>query len=354
VKPWWKKSGLVPWALGVACALAGALLAAARTRPAPLELSGLVTADEVVVAPAVEGRLVALHVREGDTVRRGQVVAELEPAELAADRAFFTESAAGVASQVHEQAAALRSQERETAARIRQAAASVAAMEGERDAAAAQLEEARAIAARQDQLAQAGATADQDRDHARRAFETAAARVAALDRHIEVQRATLELARAGAEQAAARRAALETARRQEAAAAAQREKAEVRLAHARLTAPADGVVDVRAARLGEVVGVGQPVLTLVDPDALWIRADVEETYVDRIRLGDTLRVRLASGEERAGTVFFRGAVAGFATQRDVSRTKRDIRTFELRLRVDNRDRRLALGASAQVLVPVGG
>jgi hypothetical protein len=48
-----------------------------------------------------------------------------------------------------------------------------------------------------------------------------------------------------------------------------------------------------------------------------------------------LTVRLPSGEERAGTVFFRGVDAGFATQRDVSRTKRDIKTFESRLRVDN-------------------
>ena len=41
-----------------------------------------------------------------------------------------------------------------------------------------------------------------------------------------------------------------------------------------------------------------------------------------------------------------------ATQRDVSRTKRDIRTFEVRLRVDNADRRLAVGMTAYVTLPV--
>jgi len=92
---------------------------------------------------------------------------------------------------------------------------------------------------------------------------------------------------------------------------------------------------------------------LINPDDLWIRADVEETYVDRVRIGDVLTVRLPSGEERQGTVFHRGADAGFATQRDVSRTKRDIKTFEVRLRVDNHDRRLALGQTAYVLLPVG-
>jgi HlyD family secretion protein len=83
-----------------------------------------------------------------------------------------------------------------------------------------------------------------------------------------------------------------------------------------------------------------------------VRADVEETYIDRIRIGDKLTVRLPSGEEREGTVFYRGVDAGFATQRDVSRTKRDIRTFEIRIRTDNRDRRLAVGMTAYVLLPL--
>ena len=56
--------------------------------------------------------------------------------------------------------------------------------------------------------------------------------------------------------------------------------------------------------------------------------------------------------ERKGTVFYRGADAGFATQRDVSRTKRDINTFEVRLRLDNADRRLASGMTAYVALPV--
>ncbi len=85
---------------------------------------------------------------------------------------------------------------------------------------------------------------------------------------------------------------------------------------------------------------------------LWVRADVEETYIDRVRIGDKLQVRLPSGEERSATVFYRAADGAFATQRDVSRTKRDIKTFEVRLRTDNGDRRLAVGMTAYVLLPV--
>jgi HlyD family secretion protein len=101
-----------------------------------------------------------------------------------------------------------------------------------------------------------------------------------------------------------------------------------------------------------VVTPGQAIVTVVNPDDLWVRVDVEETYIDRVRVGDTLTVRLPSGQEREGTVFFRGVDAGYATQRDVSRTKRDIKTFELRLRVDNGDRRLAVGMTAYVVLPL--
>jgi HlyD family secretion protein len=109
---------------------------------------------------------------------------------------------------------------------------------------------------------------------------------------------------------------------------------------------------VRAALQGEVVPPGRAILTLIDPDDLWVRADVEESYVDKIRVGEKMAVRLPSGAEREGTVFYRGVDADYATQRDVSRTKRDIKTFEIRLRCDNGDRSLAVGMTAYVTLPL--
>jgi multidrug resistance efflux pump len=162
----------------------------------------------------------------------------------------------------------------------------------------------------------------------------------------------VELARSNADQVAVRRSQLQFTQKQQAAVKAQREQAGVRLGYTELRAPIDGIVDVRAARIGEVVTPGQPVVTLINPDDLWVRANVEETYIDRVRVGDKLTVRLPSGGVREGTVFYRGVEAAFATQRDVSRTKRDIKTFEIRLRLDNTDRRLAVGMTAYVELPV--
>jgi HlyD family secretion protein len=100
------------------------------------------------------------------------------------------------------------------------------------------------------------------------------------------------------------------------------------------------------------VAPGKAIVTLIDPDDLWVRADVEESYIDSVHLGDKMTVRLPSGAEREGTVFYRGVDADYATQRDVSRTKRDIKTFEIRLRCDNADRSLAVGMTAYVVLPL--
>jgi HlyD family secretion protein len=250
--------------------------------------------------------------------------------------------------------AALRYQERQTDEQIRQAEADLAAAESQQAVAEADLENARLAFERTQKLAQSGIASTQDLDQARTGHEAARARLEAARKQADAKRANLALAHASAEQVALRRAQLSGDQRELAAAEAQRQKADVRLGYTEITAPIDGIVDVRAVRAGEVVSPGQALLTLIDPDDLWIRADIEESYIDRIRLGEKLTVRLPSGRELPGTVSFRGVDAGFATQRDVSRTKRDIKTFEIRVQVDNRDRRLAVGMTAYVMLPLAG
>ncbi|HUL77943.1 MAG TPA: efflux RND transporter periplasmic adaptor subunit [Vicinamibacteria bacterium] len=345
-----KRLGLVVAGLAVLVVV----YAMARSRATTLVLTGIVTTNDVIVAPQVGGQLGKLLVAEGNVVSRGQLLAVIVPDELRADRDYYAHSAESYASQVGESAASLRYQEQQAVDQIRQAEANLAAAVAQRAQAAADLENERLTLARNRDLSGEGVVSAQDFDRARTTFDSAQARVEALDKQIEAQRAAVALARSSAEQTAARRSGLASSEAQRAAAAAQRAKADVRLAYAEVRAPIDGLVDVRAARLGEVVAAGQAILTLIDPDDLWVRIDVEETYIDGVRLGDHMKVRLPSGDEREGVVVFRGADAGFATQRDVSRTKRDIKTFEVRLRVDNRDRRLAVGMTAYALLPVTG
>lgn len=331
---------------------AGAGAYAYRHLPTPpLVLTGIVTTNDVILSPQVGGQIGQLLVAEGDTVKKDQLVAVLVPDELRADTAYFAQNVEGLSSQVRESEAALRFQERQTVDQIRQAESMLASTEAQVAAATADLENARLLYTRTQNLSQQGVVSPQELDQARTSFTSAQAKLDALKRQVEAQRATVALARSNAEQTLVKRSQVQTSEHMQAAATAQRTKADVRLRYTEIHAPMDGIVDVRAVRVGEVVTPGQPVITLINPDDLWVRADVEESYIDRLRIGDTLTVRLPSGVEREGTIFYRGADASFATQRDVSRTKRDIKTFEVRLRVDNRDRRLAVGMTAYVLLP---
>jgi HlyD family secretion protein len=320
--------------------------------PTSLTLTGVVTTNHIVVSPQITGRISQLMAKEGDTVKAGQLVAVLSPDELRQEQAFYTFSAEGAGSQVQESEAALRLQERQSIDQIAQAEATLASTESQLAATQAELDNSKVVFERTQRMAKEGVDTAQALDTARTNYDVNKSRLAALLKQIEAQRAAVALTKSSAEQVAMRRSQVVANRKQQAAAAAQRAKADVRLAYTEIHAPIDGIVDVRAALPGEVVNPGQPVVTLIDQDDLWVRIDVEETYIDRVRNGDKLTVRLPSGAEREGTVFYRAADAGFATQRDVSRTKRDIKTFEVRLRLDNADRRLAVGMTAYVLLPL--
>jgi len=335
----------------VAAAVAGAYYSM-RKPEGPLILTGIVTTQDVLVASQRRGRIGQLLVKEGDSVQKNQLVAVLTTDELKADRAYYAHQVESLESQVGENEAALRYQQRQTEDQIQQARATLDTAIAQTGEAKADLENARIVLERTQKLSKEGVAPVQQLDTARSAFDAAKARLDAVEKQVEVQRAAVAVANANAEQVAVQQNRVRTSQRQGEAAAAQRKRADVRLSYSEVRAPADGIVDVRVAREGEVVNAGQPIVTLINPDDLWVRADIEETYIDRIRLGDQLKVRLPSGEERIGTVFYRAMDASFATQRDVSRTKRDIKTFEVRLRIDNKDRRMAVGMTTYIELPV--
>ncbi|HWF86671.1 MAG TPA: efflux RND transporter periplasmic adaptor subunit [Vicinamibacterales bacterium] len=335
----------------LATAVAGIYYFVTR-RPSALVLTGVVTTNDVVVSPQMSGQIGQLLVNEGDTVTKDQLVAVINPGEMTADVSYYAQSTEGLADQVTQAAAALRFQQQQTGDQINQALASQASAEAQQASATADLENARLSFERNRKMSEQGIVPIETFDQARTTYDSANAKLDSLKKQVEAAKAAVALARSNAEQIAMRRSQLQSNQHQVAAAAAQKTKADVRMSYTEIHAPIAGIVDVRPVRIGEIVTPGQPIVTLINPDDLWVRADVEETYVDRIRLGDKLTVRLPSGDEREGTVFYRGADAGFATQRDVSRTKRDIKTFEVRLRCDNKDRRLAVGMTAYVLLPV--
>jgi HlyD family secretion protein len=341
------------WIPILSLAVVGALVYWACLRPATaISLTGIVTTDEVIVSAEISGRLQQLLVKEGDAVTNGQLLALIQPQEWKADAAYYAGAKSQSRALVAQAEADLKFQEVQTTNQILQAEATLAATRAQVTQAEADLENAELTFKREEGLFQRGVDSRQTYDQARTTSAADRARVESLNKQAVAAEAAVAVARAGSEQTAARRAALRASAAMLEAATAQGEKAETRLGHTEIRAPVNGIVDTRAALQGEVVNPAQAIVTLINPDDLWVRADVEESYLDRIRLGDRLPVRLPSGATREGAVFFRGIDADYATQRDVSRTKRDIKTFQVRLRCDNRDRSLAVGMTAYVTLPL--
>jgi multidrug resistance efflux pump len=338
--------------VAVLVAVVAAVAYAITRRPGEIILTGIVTTDHVIVGPETQGRLQQLFVKEGDSVTNSQLLAIIQPQEQKADVAFYASGVEQSTAQVAQAQSDLKYQEAQTSNQIRQAEATLASTEAQKKQAQADLENARLNYERQKDLYERNVESKQAYDQARTANDAAQAHVDSLEKQVQAAQAALAIAQSNIEQVVARRATLEAVIHQKAAASAQKEKANVRLDYTRVRAPLGGIVDTRAALQGEVVNAGQAIVTLINQDNLWVRADVEETYIDQIHLGDKLKVKLPSGKETEGTVFFRGVDADFATQRDVSRTKRDIKTFEIRLRCDNQDRNLAVGMTAYVRLPV--
>ncbi len=340
--------------LVVVVAASGLIYFFTRSRWSGMVLTGVVTTDEVVVSSQVQGRIAQMTVETGDAVSKGQLLALIAPQELRANQAYYASAMKSTAAQVEVAEANLKFQELQTRDQIAQAKAALAAAQAQEKQAAATRDLDRLNYRRTDALFEEGISSRQDDDQARAAYLAADAQVESLQKQVEAQRAALALAEANAVQVAMRERQLIASEHQLAAARAQNKVAKVQLSYTEVRSPIAGLISLRAALPGEVVTPGQPIVVLYDPDNLWVRADVEETYISRIRLGEKFPIHFPGGLERTGTVFFRGVDAEYATQRDVSRTKRDIKTFEIRLRVDNKDRRLAPGLTAYVQLPFSG
>jgi HlyD family secretion protein len=320
-------------------------------RGSDIPLTGVVDGNEVIVSPQVTGRLINLTVDEGSEVKKGDLIAELDPKELEANLDAAKANVTSLENQVNEANHNYSWTNDQTDASIEQAKARLTSSQ-------AQIEQARAELARdQDDLKrigmlfEKGEVSAQDRDHAQAAVNISKANVDALGQSTKAEAAALNVAQANRKQLDVRKSEISTTLAQLQQARATEAQVATQLGYTKVFAPIDGIVSVRVAKQGEVVSEGSPIVVVVDITHLWVRADVEESYIDSVQFGQTLRVRLPSGDVREGQVFSKGVENDYATQRDVSRTKRDIKTFAIKVSLPNTDRRLFTGMTATVLLP---
>lgn len=336
--------------LGIIFAIAAAYYFFSTDHSRDLVLIGTVDSNQVIVSAQVEGRIQKLLVDEGTEVKAGDLIAVLDPSELQAQEAAATATIASLEHKVAEMQHTEESTSGSTSSDVANAQAKLSSAKAQLLEARATLDRTQSDTRRIVELAKVGVASDQERVQAETNLQAAQATVQAQQDLVRAAEADLNSAIARTQQANAAKSTVASTKSDLKNAIALKNQAEVRLGYTKIYAPVTGTVSVRAARQGEVVNIGAPIVTIVDLTDTWVRAAIPETYADHIGYGDTLRVRLPGGSVTRGKVFFKGVESDFATQRDVSRRKRDIKTIVLKVRLDNPKGVYVPGMTAEVLV----
>jgi HlyD family secretion protein len=287
-----------------------------------ITLSGRIEGDSSTVAAKLSGRILDIKVREGDTVKAGDVLAVLDDDQIRARedqaRAAVTDAEAK-AEAARAQIAVLEEQLRQSEllteqartdaqGRVSQAESEVVAAEAE----LAKQEAAYKLAAfdrdAYTKLAATGAVPERRGKEAVSTAEQQTAAVAAARRRVESARGALQVARATlanpgirATQAGANRKQIAQQQKEVASAGAKIEQARAQLAEAQanrqdlnIIAPFDGTVTTRAAEPGEVVAAGTAIVTLLDLSKVYLRGFIPEGEIGKVKLGQPARVYLDS------------------------------------------------------------
>ncbi len=299
--------------------------AAAAAPPGVVTLSGRLEGDDSAVASRVPGRVVRIAVREGDAVKAGEVIAELDDDQVAAReqqaRAALAQAEAR-SSVARAQIAVLQQQLRqvqlqteqsrvEADGRVSQADADLAGAEAQLARERAALHIAQFDRDAYAKLAQSGAVSERQGRQAASAAEQQAAAVAAALKRVDAAKGGLASARAmlanpdiRLAQSAAIRGQIAQQEAEIVSSLATTEQARARLVEAEaarkdltVLAPFDGTVVTRSAEPGEIVSAGTTLVTIVDLGKMYLRGFVPEGRIGEVKAGQPARVYLDSSPQ---------------------------------------------------------
>jgi HlyD family secretion protein len=301
-----KLAAIVAIAIGLAAAV---LIYSLRNSGSAATIVGIVRATEVRVEPEVDGQLVSIAVKKGNQVRAGDVVARLSAIELTAQ-----------ADQARAALASATASRNNVYAGVRQE--QTVSLKAEIAKASARLEYVQAQLTRSSTLARQSFETQQALDQAENDAASARADVATAQANYDAAIAgptREERAIADAQvQAAAAAVAVLTRR----------------LEKTILRAPADGIVSVIVAEVGENVRAGQPILMVEAADKQWLSFNVREDHLSNLTMGKTVSVMRngADGATKAVITELRplGVFATWQAERVIGDHDRNT----LRLRVD--------------------
>jgi HlyD family secretion protein len=274
--------------------------------------AGHVEATDVHIAAKVAGRLLKFALQEGDAVKLGQPLAELDTTDnllsLRQARGDRDQAAAELALRV----AGSRPED------IAEAAAQAASARADLDGAQKDLDRMQALLDR-------GSGTAKSRDDARTRRDMAAARLRA-------QEEALARARHGS-----RPQEIAEARARLAAMDAHAATLEQQIRDATVISPLTGVVTEKVAQQGELLQPGSPLCVVTDLANAWLTVYVAEPDLARIRLAQPAEVVTDDGQRRGGHITYISPEAEFTPKNVQTRDERVKLVFKVKVGLDNRD-----------------
>lgn len=357
-----------------------------------VKISGNIELTEVNIAFKTPGKLVELHIKEGDSVKAGDVIGRLDTAQLESQKRALEAVIASAEARFAQTRSAISFQEQNLEGMILQRRAELAAAESQLKELQAgsrtqEKEQARAAAA-QAQAEASRAEADwkraqtlyasedistADRDRAKAAYEATQAvlrqagqRLALVEegpRAETIQTAQAQLARAKAALRAteAGRFEMDRLHQELPARAAEIEHAkanlaavETQLADAVARSPIDGVVLVKSAEAGEVLAAGTTIATIADLARPWLRGYVGELYQGLVRIGSPVEIRTDSfpGRVFPGRLSFLAAEAEFTPKQIQTQEERVKLVYRVKIDLENPDGALKSNMPADAYIPL--
>jgi membrane fusion protein, multidrug efflux system len=226
----------------------------------------IIDCNTVALGPKIMSRIVKLYVDEGDSVKAGQLVTELDSADLKAQKYQAEANAFQMQTNVAQAESKLNAEKDNL--KVLEINAEKAKIDFER---ASKQKEADVIT--QEQY-----------ENIRKAYQSANAQFVAAQTQLKVTRALIESAHA----------AVENSRAQVNVISAQ-------IKNTRLYSPFDGIVAKRWLLPGDIAQAGQTVLTLNNDNPLWISVFIEETKLKNIYIGQNAEFNIDAVPE---VIFF--------------------------------------------------
>jgi len=297
----------------------------------------------VQVGSQVSGNIIALYADFNTKVKKGQLVAEIDPAPFKAvvDQATATRNAAKAAV-VTAQAALAQSQ-----ANLVSAQANVANQKANLVKMESAVNLAKVENERRQVMVKTGSTSQEDADTAQANYEQAVASVDAGQAAINAAQASADAAQKAVEVA---RTQLDQAIAVVAEDQASLAQAQLNLDHTRILAPVDGTVESRSMDVGQTVAASfqAPVIFLIAQDLTKMQVDtnVDESDVGRVHLDQQATFTVDAWPGRT----FRGRVAQI---REEPINVSNVITYDVVVQVSNEDLKLLPGMTANVTIFVG-